>query len=67
MPWNYPLNENKKGQIFANKLEGTSISFIARELSKFRTIVRNYLKDPESYGTRKRPGRPPGITNAARR
>ena len=29
--------------------------------------MRNYLKDPESYDTRKRPGRPPKITNAARR
>ena len=32
-----------------------------------RTVVRNYLKDPESYGTRKRPGHPLKITNTARR
>ena len=29
--------------------------------------MRNYLKDPESYDTGKRPGRPPKITNEARR
>ena len=61
------LNENEKGQISANKLEGKSISFITRELSRSPTVVRNYLKHPESYGTRKRSGRPPKITNVARR
>ena len=65
MPRNSPLNE--KGQISAYKLEGKSISFIARELLRSWTVVRNYLKDTESYGTRKRPGRPLKITNAARR
>ena len=29
--------------------------------------MRNHRKDPESYGTRKHPGRPPKIRNAARR
>ena len=67
MPRNSLLNENEKGQISAYKLEGKSISFIGRELSRSRTVARNYLKDPESYGTRKRLGRPPKITNAARR
>ena len=66
IPRNTPLNEHGKGQISANKLEGKSISFIARELSRSRTAVRNYLKDPESYDTRKRPGHPPKITNAVR-
>ena len=61
------LNENEKGQISAYKLEGKSISFIARELSKSQTVVRNYLNGPESYGTRIRPGCLPKITNAARR
>ena len=30
-------------------------------------MVRYYLKGPESYGTRKRPGRPRKMANAARR
>ena len=64
---NSPLKENEKGQISANEPEGKSLNFIARELSKSRTVVRNYLKDPKSYGTRKRPGHPPKITNAAGR
>ena len=67
MPRNSPLKENEKRQISAYQLEGKSISFIAKELSRSRTVVRNYLKDSESYGTKKRPGRPPKITNAARR
>ena len=33
--------------------------------SRSQTVVRNYLKDPKSHGTRKRPDRPPKITNAA--
>ena len=61
-----PLNENEKGQISAYKLETKSISFIARELLRSQTVVRNFLKDPELYGTRKCPGCPPKITNAAR-
>ena len=63
MSKNSTLNENEKGNISAHKLEGKSISFIARELSGFR----NYLKDSESHGARKRPDHPPKITNAARR
>ena len=66
MPRNFPLNENEKGQISAHKLEEKSISFIARELSRSQKVVGNHLKDPESYGIRKCPGRPPKITNAAR-
>ena len=62
---NSPFNE--KGQISAYKLEGKSISFIVRELSRSRTVDRNYQKEPESYVTRKRSGRLPTITNAARR
>ena len=67
MPRNYPHYENEKGQDSVHKLEGKSISFMASELSRSGTVVRNYLKDPESYGTRKCPGRPPKITNTARR
>ena len=66
MPRNSPLNENEKGQISAYKLEGKSLSLIVRELSRSQTVVRNYLKDPELYGTRKHPGRSSKITNEAR-
>ena len=66
MPRNSSLNKNEKGQISTYKIEGKSMSFIARELSRSQTVVRNYLKDSESYATRKRPGHPPKITNAAR-
>ena len=53
MPRNFSLNENEKEKISANKLKGKSISFIARELLRSQTVVRNYLKDFELYGTRK--------------
>ena len=61
-----PLNEKEKGQISAYKLEGKSLSFISRELLMSQTVVRNYLKDLESYGTRKHPGHQAKTTNAAR-
>ena len=48
MTRNSPLNENEKEQISAYKLEGKSISFIARELLWSQTVVRNYIKHPES-------------------
>ena len=64
---NSQLNENEKNNIYANKLEGKFISFLARKLSRSRRVVRNYLKHSESYGTRKRPRHAPKITNAARR
>ena len=67
MPRNSQLNDNEKGQISAYKLEGKSISFIVRDLSRSRTVVRNSLKDLELYGTWKRPSHPPIIPNAARR
>ena len=67
MPLDFSFNKKEKGQISAYKFEGKSISFIARELSWSRIAVRNYLKDLESYGTRKRPDRSPKITNTARR
>ena len=64
MPRNSLLNE--KGQISAYKVERKSVSFIAREMSWCRAVRRNYLKDPESYGSRKRPCRPPKTTIASR-
>ena len=64
MSTNSPLNENEKGQISTNKLEGKSMFHckITVEVSN-----RNYLKGPELYGARKRPDHPPKITNTSRR
>ena len=64
MPRTSPLNE--KRQISAYKLEGKSMSFIEREMLRYRAVVRNYLKDLESYCTIKRPGRRAKIINPAR-
>ena len=52
MPRNYPLKEKEKGQISSYKHEGKYLSFIARELLRSRKVMRNYLKDHESYGTK---------------
>ena len=61
-----PLQEHEKKQISVNKLERKSMSFFARELRRSRKVLRNCQKDPESYSTRNRLGRPPKNANAAR-
>jgi len=67
MPRNSGLSENEKGKISAFHLSGKSVSYIAKQLSRSRTVVSNFLKDPEGYGAKKRPGRPPKMTNTAKR
>ena len=52
IPRNSPLNENEKGKY---------LDINWKEKSKF------HCKVPKLYGIRKRPGRPPNITNTAQR
>ena len=66
MPKNSPLMKMKKSKLLPINWKENPC-FIAGEVSRSRTFARNYLKNPESYDIRKRPGCPPKITNAARR
>ena len=67
MTWNSPLNKIGKGQMSASKLKGKSKFHCNRTVEVPNSCKKNYLEDPESYDTRKRPDRPPKITNADRR
>ena len=52
------LNDTKNGQIKAFKDLNLSISDISRKVNRFRKVIRHYLNDSESYGTKTSPGRP---------
>ena len=42
-------------------------SFIDNKIKRSRTVVSNFIKNPEMYGETKCPGRPPKLTATARR
>ena len=40
---------------------------IARKIKRSQALVNTFLADPENYGTKKRPGRKPKLSNRERR
>ncbi|XGW29432.1 hypothetical protein V3C99_008891 [Haemonchus contortus] len=52
------LSYFEKGQILAKKEQGLSNRRIARDLGRSHTVVDNFIKNPEEYGTRRSAGRP---------
>ena len=52
------LSEFEKGKITALKRVGKSQSEISKALGCSKTVICNYLKNPNKYGTRKLTGRP---------
>lgn len=61
------LNENEKRCIILLRSQGLSIIKIANALDRSETVVRNFLRNPEAYGTKKSKGRPPKLSAADRR
>ena len=62
------LNDIEKGQIKAFKDFNLSISDdISRRVNRFRKVIRRYLNDPESYGTKSSPGRPQKLSEREKR
>lgn len=62
MPRGKNLSEFEKGQIQALKEHGMTNTAIAERLKRSRCVIANYLRNPETYGTTKRSGRPPKVT-----
>lgn len=58
MPRGQKLNDIEKGKILAYHDDGKSNRQIAASLGRSPTVVDNFLKNPDAYGTTKRPGRP---------
>uniref|UniRef100_A0A7I4YDQ1 HTH_Tnp_Tc3_1 domain-containing protein n=1 Tax=Haemonchus contortus TaxID=6289 RepID=A0A7I4YDQ1_HAECO len=52
------LSDFEKGQILAKKEQGLSNRGIARDLGRSHTVVDNFIKNAEEYGTRRSAGRP---------
>ena len=52
------LFEFEKGEIIALKRVGKSQREISKTLGRSKTVICNYLKSPNKYGTRKPTGRP---------
>ena len=52
------LFEFEKGEITALKRVGKSQREISKALRHRKTVICNYLKSPDKYGTRKQTGRP---------
>ena len=52
------LSEFEKGEITALKRFGKSRREILKVLGRCKTVICNYLKSPNKYGTRKPTGRP---------
>ena len=52
------ISEFKKDKIAALKRVGKSQREISKILGRSKTVICNYLKSPNKYGTRKPTGRP---------
>ena len=57
MPKGKKLSEFEKSQISALYDQNFTLRHIADQLSRSDKVVRNYLSDPDAYGTNKSSGR----------
>lgn len=67
MPRGRHLNESEINLIEKLYSENWSKAKIAKFINRSHRVVRNFLKDPENYGKRKRTGRPRATTARERR
>ena len=61
------LSEFEIGQILAYQSEGKSGRWIATKISRSKSVINDFLKDPEQYGQAKRSGRPKVFNDRDRR
>lgn len=64
MPHATKLSQFERGRIVELQKQGLSQRAIAAEVGRSKTVVYNFLKDPESYGKAKSSGRPKKISPA---
>ncbi|CAH2092976.1 unnamed protein product [Euphydryas editha] len=67
MPRGKHLNETEINIIKKLHSENYSMVKIAKIINRSHRVVRNFLKDPENYGKKKRTGRPKATTPRERR
>lgn len=56
------LTDFERGRIIELRKQGLSQRAIAAEVGRSKTVILNFLKDPESYGRKKSSGRPKKIS-----
>ena len=56
------FSDKERWQIEASRQANYSIREIGKELIRSKTVVWNYLKAPEEYGTKNNHGRPKKLT-----
>uniref|UniRef100_T1H9E9 Tc1-like transposase DDE domain-containing protein n=1 Tax=Rhodnius prolixus TaxID=13249 RepID=T1H9E9_RHOPR len=61
------LTSEEKNTIVRMKNREFCISEISKNTGRSRKVILNFLKSPESYGTKKSPGRPPALTSRQKR
>ncbi len=52
------MSDFERGQVMAYRDQGMNLTDIGKKLGRDRTTISKFLKDPENYGQKKRPGRP---------
>lgn len=67
MPRGKALTELEKGKILALSEEGCGVREIGRRIDRSPRVVRNFLRSPLEYGTRKRSGRKKLLTDREQR
>uniref|UniRef100_A0A915P1B5 Tc3 transposase DNA binding domain-containing protein n=1 Tax=Meloidogyne floridensis TaxID=298350 RepID=A0A915P1B5_9BILA len=67
MPKAKSLTEFEKGQISSFSEEGHSITWISLRIGRSRRVIKNYLDNPTTYGTKTKSGRPKKLNCRARR
>jgi len=58
-----PLTDEEKGKIQVYSEKGDSVNAISKQLGRSRGVITSYLRNPETYGTKKPTGRPSKLSN----
>lgn len=67
MPKGTHFTDLERGKFLAFKECGLSGHEISKKIKRSKTVVYNYLKEPDMYGIKKRTGRPESLTPRQRR
>ena len=67
MPLRTVLTPTEIGQILECRSQGFRYKRIARQIRRSPAVVWNYLKNPDSYGRKKRPGRRKKLSSREKR
>ena len=61
------MTEYEKLHALVLHREGKTPNYIANDLGRSRGCIREFLRNPNGYGTKRSTGRPPKVTNTMHR